>query len=83
MRLVFVKGKRGTMSRLKQLFAHSDGAVRLLAVVRPRYQPLENRLLSFLARLSLTPDVSVSVRSNRSMLSEYAARRFVEYNYVV
>jgi len=59
------------MSTLRQLFAHSDGAVRLLAVARPRYQLLENRFLSILARLSPAPDGSVSVRNT----SECAATK--------
>ena len=59
---------------LRRLFVHSDDA-RLLAVARLRYQLLEFELLSILARLSPTPDVSVSVRSTRSMLSEYAATK--------
>ena len=60
---------------LRLLFAHSDDAARPLVVVRPRYQLLEVELLSLLARLSPTIDVSVSVHSTRSMLSEYAARK--------
>ena len=72
-----VKVKRsGTMRTLRRLFAHSDDAARPLVVARPRYQFLEFELLSILARLSPTPNVSVSVRSTRSMLSEYAARKF-------
>ena len=58
-----------------RLFAHSDDAARPLAVARPRYQLLEVELLSVLERLSPTPDVSVSVRNTRSMLSEHAARK--------
>ena len=60
---------------LRRLFAHSDDAARPLAVARPRYQLPQVDLLSILARLSPTPDVSVSVRSSRSMLSEYAATK--------
>ena len=63
------------MSALRRLFAHSDDAACPLVVVRPQYQLLEVELLSLLARLSPTPDVSVSVSSTRSMLSEYAARK--------
>ena len=63
------------MSGVTQLFAHIDDAGRLLAVARPRYQLLEVELLSILARLSPTTDGSVSVRSTRSMLSEYAVRK--------
>jgi hypothetical protein len=64
------------MSALRRLFAHSDDAARPLVVARPQYQFLEVELLSILARLSPTPDVFVSARSTRSMLSEYAARKF-------
>ena len=60
---------------LRRLFVHSDDAARLLAVARLRYQLLEFELLSILARLSPTPDVFASVRSTRSMLSEYAATK--------
>jgi hypothetical protein len=63
------------MSALKRLFARSDDAARPLAVARSRYQLPEVELLSILARLSPTTDVSVSVRSTRSMLSEYAVRK--------
>jgi hypothetical protein len=63
------------MSSLRRLFAHSDDAARRPAVAPPRYQLLEVELLSILARLSPAPDVSVSVRNTRSMLSEYAARK--------
>ena len=63
------------MNALRRLFAHSDDAARPLGVAQSRYQFLEVELLSILARLSPTPDVSVSVRSTRSMLSEYAARK--------
>jgi hypothetical protein len=51
------------MNALRRLFAHSDDAARPLEVVRPRYQLLEVDLLSLLAGLSPTPDVSVSVRT--------------------
>jgi hypothetical protein len=63
------------MSALRRLFAHSDDAARPLVVAQPQYQFLEVELLSIPARLSPTPDVSVSVRSTRSMLLEYAARQ--------
>ena len=51
------------MSALRQLFAHSDDAVRPLAVARARLQVLEVELFWMLARLSPAPDVSVSARS--------------------
>ena len=63
------------MNALRRLFAHSDDAARPLAVARPRYQRLEVESISLLARLSPTPDVSVSVHNTRSMLSEYAAMK--------
>ena len=53
----------------RRLLAHSDDAARPLAAARPQHQLLEVELLSLLARLSPTPDVSLSVRSSRSLLS--------------
>ena len=71
-----VEGERSeTLSALRRLFAHCDEVSRPFAVALPRYQLLEVELLSILARLSPTPDVSVSVRNTRSMLSESAARK--------
>jgi hypothetical protein len=52
------------MRALRQLLAHSDDAVRPLAVARPRHQVLEVEWLWIPAHLSLAPNVSVSVRSN-------------------
>ncbi len=60
--------RSGTHGALRRLFAHSDDAARPLVVAQPPYQLLEVELLSNLARLSPAPDVSVNVRSTRSML---------------
>ncbi len=63
------------MHQLRQLFADTDDAVRPLAVARPLHQHLEVELFWILASLSQAPDVSVSARSTRSKLLEFAARK--------
>ena len=67
--------RSGTHGALRRLFAHGDDAARSLVVAQPPFQLLEVELLSLLVRLSPAPEVSVIVRSTRSMLSEYAARK--------
>ena len=63
------------MSALRQLFAHSDDAIRPLAAVQSPYPGREVEWLSALSRPYPVPDASVSVRSTRSTLSQYAARK--------
>lgn len=62
------------ISGLRRLFAHSGDAGSQLAVAPLSRPTLAVESLWMRARLSPAPDVSVSVRSIQSMLSERAAR---------